>query len=724
MADVFISYSREDKPFIEKIVSAFEAFGISAWFDVRLKSGDSFDEVIAAEIERVKAVLVCWSTTSVSSKWVKTEASFGEDQNILAACFIESCEPPFLFRLVNAVDLCGWNGELDHAGWLKILERIGPLIGRPGLLSLALAMSQKAPENARAQWARQYPDDPMAQPTWMSWLDREQARFAAELETARKSLEDHFNRRKANAKAKLTSLEKEFERWRALAKPGDLRATPDPKSVAASLMSKLPDDKAASNEPLSSALARAEMVEAEAAQLREENAGLSSSLKESAGTIADLHGASDRATAEINELRARAGDDARRISELQKERKPPPSGPLIALTLALGIGCGGLGAYFSLQPQKGGSPDIVALRGELEKSRSQVDQLKSSLGKVETEKSGVNEKLVKATQDLATATEAARRAGERAAADTRDQQISQLMASTEDLRTQLKSSRDEVDRLKGDKPTDASSGQQTSRPAQNLPSPSAATARSTKVCTQLAGGVYDGDNTSGDGQKSIDPNNQAVVLSAISACKTAADSSADRKMKRQMLAQLGRSYAAYAVNLKVQNDDTAGAKENMTTAIGYLEQSRKLGSAYATSLLAAYRDGKLGDEAGKGFFIARRQSDEAAPLYLEAAQAGNPTAMTNYAAAVLDRESGLQFDEQIAVQWLKKAEAVRYPQAFLIHAGAMLDERVSPGLSVEDRRRAAARLADQASCIDREAADRFYQRNRRLAPYRTNSPNC
>ncbi len=50
MADVFLSYSRKDRAKIEPIAAALGKLGVVVWYDARLQSGSSFDEVIASDL--------------------------------------------------------------------------------------------------------------------------------------------------------------------------------------------------------------------------------------------------------------------------------------------------------------------------------------------------------------------------------------------------------------------------------------------------------------------------------------------------------------------------------------------------------------------------------------------------------------------------------------------------------------------------------------------------
>lgn len=66
MADIFISYSRNDRDRCIAIRDALAALKVGVWFDAGIGAGASFDREIEREIEAAKALLVLWSQTSAN----------------------------------------------------------------------------------------------------------------------------------------------------------------------------------------------------------------------------------------------------------------------------------------------------------------------------------------------------------------------------------------------------------------------------------------------------------------------------------------------------------------------------------------------------------------------------------------------------------------------------------------------------------------------------------
>lgn len=115
MADVFISYAREDRPFAARLAHALEAGGRSVWWDREILPGKDFTQLIGAELAQAKAVVVIWSPSSTQSGWVRDEAHEGLERGVLVPVLVGVTEPPLGYRSIHAVDLTGWDGG-EHPG--------------------------------------------------------------------------------------------------------------------------------------------------------------------------------------------------------------------------------------------------------------------------------------------------------------------------------------------------------------------------------------------------------------------------------------------------------------------------------------------------------------------------------------------------------------------------------------------------------------------------------
>ena len=65
MADIFVSYAREDIERAARIGEFLAARGFSVWWDRELTAGDRFATVVQDALAQAKAVVVLWSKNSV-----------------------------------------------------------------------------------------------------------------------------------------------------------------------------------------------------------------------------------------------------------------------------------------------------------------------------------------------------------------------------------------------------------------------------------------------------------------------------------------------------------------------------------------------------------------------------------------------------------------------------------------------------------------------------------
>jgi hypothetical protein len=157
--DVFISYKRDERAEVLAIAKRLEALKLRVWFDAEMRSGTTFDTEIDRQVRAAKVVLVCWSPGAVTSDWVRGEATIGRQRGVLAAVMLKACDLPTPFNLVHADNLVSGIGP-QNPEWLRAVERIGQLAGRPGLATYeALELGRE--KDAYAAWIAQNSGDPL-----------------------------------------------------------------------------------------------------------------------------------------------------------------------------------------------------------------------------------------------------------------------------------------------------------------------------------------------------------------------------------------------------------------------------------------------------------------------------------------------------------------------------------------------------------------------------------
>ncbi len=152
MPDIFLSYSRVDQSRARLFVKAFEATGLSVWWDPHLKSGESYDEVTEAALRDARAVVVLWSETSVGSRWVRAEATVADRYKTLMPVMIDPADRPIMFELVQTADLIDWHGNGDDPTFQAFLSDVRRRVDKTAAAqeerpSIAVLMFRHPPGN-------------------------------------------------------------------------------------------------------------------------------------------------------------------------------------------------------------------------------------------------------------------------------------------------------------------------------------------------------------------------------------------------------------------------------------------------------------------------------------------------------------------------------------------------------------------------------------------------
>lgn len=142
MADVFVSYSRQDKALAATFVQLLEGYGWDVFWDQETRSGTLWPKVLEDELGLARCLLVLWTANSVKSRWVRIEAYEALQTDKLLPVRIEDVRPPMEFRQTQTFDLLGWNGDradprLDHLiADLCVLTKLSPRTGTIGPATL------------------------------------------------------------------------------------------------------------------------------------------------------------------------------------------------------------------------------------------------------------------------------------------------------------------------------------------------------------------------------------------------------------------------------------------------------------------------------------------------------------------------------------------------------------------------------------------------------------
>jgi hypothetical protein len=191
MADIFISYLREDIEAAEKLAEALEAHGWSVFWDRRIPAGKRFDDFLDEQLQAAHCIIVLWSRRSIHSPWVKDEAAVGRDRGILVPARLDDVIAPFGFRAIQAADLIGWQGDPSQRGFQQLLGDIRAAIEVPASVVLA-GMGEPSPRVSQQEEARKLAEsearqaaEEQQQQALQRRREQDEARRAAEAEAAR-----------------------------------------------------------------------------------------------------------------------------------------------------------------------------------------------------------------------------------------------------------------------------------------------------------------------------------------------------------------------------------------------------------------------------------------------------------------------------------------------------------------------------------------------------------
>jgi sugar lactone lactonase YvrE len=120
MGHVFISYSRADRDYVQRLAAVIASIGIECWFDYEITSGDRWTEIIKERIETCDLMVVVMSPASAGSDMVEIEIDLARSRDkLIVPLLLYGDEPLFLLRNKQYHDVRG--GKLPPARFLARL---------------------------------------------------------------------------------------------------------------------------------------------------------------------------------------------------------------------------------------------------------------------------------------------------------------------------------------------------------------------------------------------------------------------------------------------------------------------------------------------------------------------------------------------------------------------------------------------------------------------------
>lgn len=153
MADIFLSYAREDRHQAESLSRALEHAGWSVWWDREILPGASYEHLIEAEISKAHCVVVLWSESARQSNWVRDEATLAISRHVLVSVLLDESAPPLGFRQQQTANLAHWDGSTMDPAFATLKQGIADVVARGGgPAQPARPTSSASPRPNRLAW--------------------------------------------------------------------------------------------------------------------------------------------------------------------------------------------------------------------------------------------------------------------------------------------------------------------------------------------------------------------------------------------------------------------------------------------------------------------------------------------------------------------------------------------------------------------------------------------
>ncbi len=148
---VFISYSRTDTPYVERLVAYLGAAGVPVWVDHKIDHGDRWASVIEAQIESCFAFVPVMTPEAAASEWVEREVHLAQQLGKPILPLLLSGRPFFRLATTQHDDVGG--ASMPSA---KFIERLVEHMGTPPAEAATLDVSPDWGHDVGGVWSLAY----------------------------------------------------------------------------------------------------------------------------------------------------------------------------------------------------------------------------------------------------------------------------------------------------------------------------------------------------------------------------------------------------------------------------------------------------------------------------------------------------------------------------------------------------------------------------------------
>ncbi len=130
MADIFLSYAREDAAAAHALAGALSSLNYEVFWDRNLSPGDDFRARLQAELAAARCVIVLWSKHSVESNWVLAEVQDAWERGKLVPARIQTVDIPFPYGSIHTAVLTNWEYGANDAALDCLIGAVGQVVER------------------------------------------------------------------------------------------------------------------------------------------------------------------------------------------------------------------------------------------------------------------------------------------------------------------------------------------------------------------------------------------------------------------------------------------------------------------------------------------------------------------------------------------------------------------------------------------------------------------
>ncbi|MEM6839013.1 MAG: GUN4 domain-containing protein [Cyanobacteria bacterium P01_C01_bin.120] len=144
MSFIFISYSRKDQAYVDRLVQALTQRNLPVWLDNEINHGQAWNRVIREQLDQCQVFLLVMSPRAEQSPWVRNEMLYAINKR--KAIF------PLLLEGEHWFDVLGWqgadvtDGKLPETRFFDALRKYFPMpVDTAGSLPVKTVVEEKIP---------------------------------------------------------------------------------------------------------------------------------------------------------------------------------------------------------------------------------------------------------------------------------------------------------------------------------------------------------------------------------------------------------------------------------------------------------------------------------------------------------------------------------------------------------------------------------------------------